>query len=247
MPVEPRYRCGNTCEDDPVGHELVNLVNVEPVVCRPVKAAEPRCKSVGNLPVLPEIHPGGNSDTCNRNTEADRSHAPVDMDMVGLSVAAHKLPERYPTCKQRHYGEEYQRYRHGLRSLVRGMLCMEFPVLLAPEYIIVETEHIESRQSCNECHHRTHHRTETETCRQDLVLGEESAQRPDTGNRKACHQECDMGHRHVFPQSSHGRHLVRMHCMYDTACTEEKQGLEHRMGEEVEHGSHISESSGMRV
>ncbi len=40
MAVEPRDRGRDAGEDHPVGDELVNLVDVEPVIGRPVQAAE---------------------------------------------------------------------------------------------------------------------------------------------------------------------------------------------------------------
>ena len=56
-----------------------------------------------------------------------------------------------------------------------------------------------------------------------------------------------MGYRHVFPQTSHGGHLVRMDCVYDAACPQEEKGLEHGMREQMEHGCHVAETSFMRI
>ena len=50
-----------------------------------------------------------------------------------------------------------------------------------------------------------------------------------------------MGDRHILAQATHQGHLVRVNGMDDTAGTQEQAGLEHSVGEEVEHASHITQ------
>ena len=46
---------------------------------------------------------------------------------------------------------------------------------------------------------------------------------------------------HVLAQTSHGRHLVAVNCVNDATGAEEEQCLEHGVGEQVEHRSHVAE------
>ena len=50
-----------------------------------------------------------------------------------------------------------------------------------------------------------------------------------------------MGDRHILTQTSHQCHLVRVDGMDDTTSTQEQTCLEHSVGEEVEHTSHITQ------
>ena len=52
-----------------------------------------------------------------------------------------------------------------------------------------------------------------------------------------------MRHRHVLAQASHQRHLIGVYRMDDTASTEEQTSLEHGMGEQMEHRSHVTQLS----
>ena len=52
-----------------------------------------------------------------------------------------------------------------------------------------------------------------------------------------------MRDRHILAETTHQCHLVRVDSMDDTSCTEEQAGLEHSVGEEVEHTSHITQLS----
>ena len=57
-----------------------------------------------------------------------------------------------------------------------------------------------------------------------------------TGN-----EESNVRDGHVLAQSTHGRHLVAVYGMDDAAGPEEEQRLEHGVGEEVEHGGHVTQ------
>ena len=130
---------------------------------------------------------------------------------------------------------------------MRPVLLVQSLVLLTPEYAVVEPEHIECGETCDECHQDSHCRAEPEAGGKYLVLGEESAQRPDSCNRETGHKEGDVGQWHVFAESAHGRHLVGVDCMDYAAGTEEEKCLEHRVCEKMEHGGHVPESAFMRV
>ena len=74
-----------------------------------------------------------------------------------------------------------------------------------------------------------------ETGKQDLVLGEETGQWGDSCDGQCPDQEGEVGERQLVPQSSHLAHvLLVMHGMDDRTGSEEQQGLEKRMGDQVE-------------
>ena len=52
-----------------------------------------------------------------------------------------------------------------------------------------------------------------------------------------------MSNRHILAQTSHQGHLVRVDSVDDTTSTEEQTSLEHSVGEQVEHTSHITQLS----
>ena len=51
-----------------------------------------------------------------------------------------------------------------------------------------------------------------------------------------------MGHRHIFAKISHLGHFVGVNGMDNATRTQEKQRFKHGMREQVEHGSHVTES-----
>ena len=56
-----------------------------------------------------------------------------------------------------------------------------------------------------------------------------------------------MGNRHVFAQTAHGFHLVAVYGMDDASGSQEEQGLEHGVCEQVEHTGHVTQSAFVRV
>ena len=126
---------------------------------------------------------------------------------------------------------------------MRRMLGMEFLILRTPEDTEVKTEHIEGRHGGDSCHNPTHERTVGKAGRQNLILREKTGEGRNTRNGKTGYKEGNMRHGHVFAQAAHGRHLVAVDGMDDAAGTEEEQRLEHGMGEEVEHGGHVTQTT----
>ena len=51
-----------------------------------------------------------------------------------------------------------------------------------------------------------------------------------------------MGHRHIFAKVSHLGHFVGVNGMDNATRTQEKQRFKHGVREQVEHGSHVTES-----
>ena len=52
-----------------------------------------------------------------------------------------------------------------------------------------------------------------------------------------------MRDRHILAQTTHQRHLVRVNGVDDTTGTQEQASLEHSVGKQVEHTSHITQLS----
>ena len=49
-----------------------------------------------------------------------------------------------------------------------------------------------------------------------------------------------MCNRHILAETSHQGHLIGVNSMDDTTSTQEQAGLEHGVGEEMEHTCHIA-------
>ena len=75
---------------------------------------------------------------------------------------------------------------------------------------------------------------------QDLILREETAERPDTGDSQTGNQEGDMGNGHILAQATHVFLLITVYGVDDTTCTEEQTSLEHSVCEQVEHTGHVT-------
>ena len=124
---------------------------------------------------------------------------------------------------------------------------MQFLVFLAPEDAVVQTEHVESSHSGDNRHNPSDDRAVLEASCQNLVFGEESGERRNTGDGQAGNQEGDVGNRHVFVQAAHGLHLVAVYGVDDASGTQEKQGFEHGVSEQVEHAGHVTQTAFVRV
>ena len=168
------------------------------------------------------------------------------MDGVVLTVGGDEATEAAAeTCKTGDGGvdtnthgddaEHNERYGHCERCLMRGVVGMELLVLCAPEDAVVKTEHIECGHGGYSCHNPSYKRTVGKACGDNLVLGAEAREERNTGDGKAGDEEGDVGDGHILAQSAHCRHLVAVDGVDDTSGTEEQAGLEHGVGEEVEH------------
>ena len=239
MAVEPSQRLGNAAEDDLMGDELVNFVDIEAVLGRRVKRPEETGHLGGHGASSFAVELPGNQNRNQRDDHAGNRHLHIQMDDIGGPGAADELAERDESCHHGDQGQEYERAGHVLGRFVQRMLVLG---RFAPEDIVVKPEHVESGQGGNEGHDHAQPRLEHESSRQDFVLAEESGERGDAGDSQAGYQEGDMRDRHLLAQASHPAHLVAMHGMDDGTGTEEEQGFEHGVGEEVEHRSHITEA-----
>lgn len=172
------------------------------------------------------------------------------MNIVCLTIGTDEVSEGKDELPTAYHGDsckEHQGEGHGKRTLVGGMFSMQFFVLRTPKDTVVEAEHIECRHSCNHRHNPSHRGAELEASCQYLIFGEEAGERGNTGYGKASYEEGDVRDRHILPQSAHGRHFVAMYRMDNAAGSQEKQCLEHGVGEQMVHTCHITQSTMMRV
>ena len=130
--------------------------------------------SFGNRLALAHINIGGQSDGTDSDDDAGASDVPVEVDVVGLSVGANEVSERYEASHAGDNGEEHQREGHGERCLMRRVLSMELLVFRAPEDSEVETEHIERGHGGDGGHDPAHKRTVGEAGGEDFVFREET-------------------------------------------------------------------------
>ena len=219
-----------------------------------MQLGELRCQHIGNRCLLVLIHIGGQTDTAESEYRTGDSHRPVDVRMETDAVGRNELAERQPAAKHGDGSQHDQRDIHRGRSLMRGMGSMTFRtclilgqltlvMTLTPEDYVVQTEHIESRHGGNTTHDDTHHRGEMIAGYQDLILREEAAERPDTGDSQTRDEEGNMGNGHILAQATHVFLLITVHGVDDATRTEEQTSLEHCMCEQVEHTGHVTQSA----
>ena len=250
MAVPPGDGAADAAEDDAVGDELVDLVQIEAVVSCCPQAFETVCQCIGNGLSATCIDVGGNGYGNHRYGDTCTCHTPVQMDVICFTVGTDEVSERNETGNYRNHSKEHQGQGHRQRTLVgvrhvavAPIACRLLSRLRAgPKDTIIKTEHIECCHTCNHCHNPSHDGAELEACRQDFIFGEESGERRNTCNGKASDEERDMCNGHILPQSAHGRHLVAVYGMDDATRSEEQQCLEHGVCEQVEHACHVAQS-----
>ena len=175
------------------------------------------------------------------------------MNVVVQTVGTYKMTEWNPACTDGDGCEEHQRPPHNERNFLRtatiiGILLV---VRTSPEDNVVKPEHIECCHTGHDSHDPFQRLTFNTRQRiaggDNLILREEACKRRNTGDCQTADQETDVGNRHVLVQSAHI--LLEVAADDDNDCTraEEEQCLEHGMGEEVEHGSHITEAAMMEI
>lgn len=120
---------------------------------------------------------------------------------------------------------------------------VKFVEALAPEYHVVETEHVESGHTGNQCHEVAHEGRELEAGGDDFVFREETCKGRDTGDGETSDEEADIGNGHILVQTSHILLEVAADNHDDGTGAEEEQGLEHGVGKEVEHTGHITQTT----
>ena len=156
-----------------MGNVLPNLVHIETLVGCTVKCGECLGQLVGErrFGLLVHQHCCCNSNKGQCHTGA--CNTPVDVGMESYAVGRNEFAERQETAGNCDDGQEYQGESHRERCLVgfvRSFVDVRFVVALAPEYHIVESEHVESRHHGDAAHHCTHKRTEIVASYQYLVL-----------------------------------------------------------------------------
>ena len=247
MAVPPGYGPGDAAEDDLVGDELVDFIEVEAVVGGVPEAVETAGQGVGYGLTVAGIDPGGQQDGCYGDDDAGQRHAGVEVDIVQLAVGGNPVAEGQEAGYQGDSCQEHQREGHGQRTFMRGVGGMQGAVFGAPEDAVVEAEHIVGGHAGDEGHHPAYHRTELEAGGEDFVFGEESGERGDAGDGQTGYEEGDVGHGHVFAQASHGAHLVAVYGVDDAAGSQEEEGFKQGMGEEVEQTGHIAQPALMGI
>ena len=211
------------------------------------QATEATLQGVGQRLALIQVHRSGNRNGQGSHGDACAGHALVDVDVVGQSVGRNQVSERNETSHKGNGSQYHQRESHAQRTFVRCMFSMKFLVLFTPEDAEVEAEHIEGCHGGDNRHNPSHGRAELEAGCQNLVLREEARERRDACNGQAGDEERPVRDGHILAQTSHSRHLVAVDGMDDAARAEEEQGLEHGVGEEVEHAGHVTQASFVRV
>ena len=176
----------------------------------------------------------------------------VEVDGVVLTACRDKRAERatpaeesgqrgVDTYANSNHREDDQRNGHRERSLMRRVVGMGFLVLRTPEDAEVEAEHVEGCHGGDARHDPTHHGAVLEASGDDLVLRAEAREEGNTGNGQTGDEERHVSHGHVLAQTTHERHLVGVDGMDDATGAEEQAGLEHGVGEQVEHASHVAQ------
>ena len=140
-----------------------------------------------------------------------------------------------------YHRQHNQRNGHRKRSLVRCVVLVGFLVLCTPEDTVVQTEHVEGCHSSDTRHDPTYHGAVCKAGGDDLILRAKAREEGDTSDGQTRDEERDVGHRHILAQTSHQRHLVGVDSVDDTSGTEEQTSLEHSVGEQMEHTSHITQ------
>ena len=249
MTVEPGDGTGEAAEDDLVGEILPCVVDVEAVEGCLVELGEGALQLVGDGPLLASVHPCGEADADDGGDDTRRGHAPVDVDVVALTRGAHEMAEGDETGEDGDDGEEHQRAPHHEGHLLRAatVVGIGLVVALTPEDEVVEAEHIERRHTGHHRHEPAQERGELEAGGDDLVLGEETAERRNARDGEAADEEAHIGDRHVLAQPTHILVEVAAHDHDDGTGAEEEQRLEHGVGEEVEHGCHVAQATMMVV
>ena len=74
-------------------------------------------------------------------------------------------------------------------------------------------------------------------CQQNFFLTKETREQGHACNGQTGDQERDMGNGHRLSETSHVFHFIAVNIMYHGTGTQEEQGLEHGVGEEMEHGN----------
>ena len=110
--VPPGDRSRDAAEDDPVRHELINLVNVEAVVCRCPQSTETTGQSICHRLFFLGVDECSQCDGNYCHHNACSCYAPVQMDFVSMSVGGNEFTERNESAYNGHQCQEYQREGH---------------------------------------------------------------------------------------------------------------------------------------
>ena len=123
------------------------------------------------------------------------------------------------------------------------MVLVGLHILRTPEDAVVQTEHVEGGHSSDTRHDPTNHRTVLHAGGDNLILRTETREERNSRNGQTGEEEGDVRNRHILAQTTHQSHLIRVYCMDDTTGTQEQASLEHSVGEQMEHTSHITQLS----
>lgn len=217
MAVEPGDGTGYVVEDDAFRDEEVQFVHVEPSVGGTVQAAERGGQAI-RYGVRSFVEPGGEGDGCRGDDDAGGGYRPVEVDGVREAVAADEFTEGYEPGDECYRGEEDEGQGHALRGLVRGVFVGAF---FAPEYVVVEAEHVECRQGRDEAHHDAEHGAEHEGGREYFVFTEEPGEGGYTRDGEAGDEEGGVRDGQIFAKSAHVAHLVAVDGVDDGSRAEE--------------------------
>ena len=116
--VPPCNGVADAAEDDAVGDELVDLVQIEAVVSCCPQAFETVCQCIGNGLPATCIDVGGNGYGNHRYGDTCTCHTPIQMDVICFTVGTDEVSERNETGNYRNHSKEHQGQGHRQRTLV---------------------------------------------------------------------------------------------------------------------------------
>ena len=118
MAVEPCQGLRNAAENDFMGDELVNFINIEAVLGGLVERSEEAGHLVGNRAGPLAVEAAGKADGRQGDDHAADGNAPIQMNDVFRPVAADQFAERH---ESRHYGDEGQE-----KQLLVAVFCCPY-------------------------------------------------------------------------------------------------------------------------
>ena len=235
-----------------MGDELPDFILIEALVGGTPQTRERLVEAVGDGLLLTLVDISGEADAQDGDDGRGECNLVIEVDGVVLTSCRDKRSERaIPSEESSQCGidthtngnerEDDQGNCHRQRSLMRCVVSVSFLVLRAPEDAEVEAEHVEGRHSGDAGHDPTHYGAVLEACCDDLILRAEAREEGDTSNGQTGDEEGDMRDGHVLAQTTHECHLVGVNGMDDATGAEEQTSLEHGVGEQVEHASHVAQ------
>ena len=176
MAVKPSDGAGYAVEDDTFRDEEVQLVHVEPSVSGAMQPAERGGQTIrygGSI----LVEPRGQSVEATATTMLVPATVQSRWMIYSIPLLLTNFPKGMNPAKSVTTARNTRGRVMLLRGLVRGVFMRAF---FTPEDVVIEAEHVECRQGCDEAHHDTKYRAEHERGGQYFVFTEEPGERGNT-------------------------------------------------------------------